>query len=110
MMMARGGDRTNGRDGYHSKGRNGFMSQENMTNMPDKVLPHYTLYSAPCRWHNMCGLKLLRVSPCRWCEKLPGGNVPTKRIMGWEHSPMSIRIVMRVEQEKQGGDQFFKQL
>ena len=69
-------------DGYHSEGRNGFMSQENMTNMPDKNLPHDTLYSAPCCWHDMCGWKLLRVSPCRWHEKLPGWNVPKKE-NGW---------------------------
>ena len=48
-------------DGYHSEGGNGFMSQENMTNTLDKALPHGTLYSAPCRWHDMCGRKLLPV-------------------------------------------------
>ena len=71
-------------DIYHSEGGNGIVRQENMTNTLDEVLPHDTSYSAPLRWHDLCGRKLLRyVFPCRWREKLPGGNVPKKKKNRW---------------------------
>ena len=63
---------------YQNERRNGFMSQENMTNMHNKVLPYSALCSAHCRWHNMCGQKLLHAEPCCWCENSPGETFPKK--------------------------------